>query len=265
MGETNNDNVDRILSIVDVSKDFGGVKALTHVSADVVAGQIHGIIGPNGAGKTTLLNVISGTFAATSGEVFYKGEGIGSRAAHEIVRMGLCRTFQKAQLLPRLTVLQNVLVGHHRYFERGILRTGFRPPFRADKEEREARDRALLALAEVGLEGSAHRWATDLTWSECQLLQVARAVVGSPEMLLLDEPSAGMGPEESAEMGRIIRGLRDKGMTVMLVSHDMKLVMGLADTITVLNFGEKLFEGRAEEVRQHPKVLEAYLGGEEAS
>lgn len=254
---------DVILSTVKVSKSFGGLKALSAVDIEVERGQIYGVIGPNGAGKTTLLNVISGLLSASEGSVFYKGEDITAVKPHDIVRKGLFRTFQTAQIFPRLTCIQNALLGSHHHFREGMFRVGFRPPFVRDREEGEARRRSVEALNMVGLADSADRWATDLTWSECQLLQVARALISEPEVILLDEPSAGMGPEESENMGTIIRQVRDRGITVVLITHDMKLVMGLADRITVLNFGEKLFEGSAEEVQKNPKVLEAYLGGEE--
>jgi branched-chain amino acid transport system ATP-binding protein len=251
-----------ILTTTGLSKYFGGLAALKKVDITVREGQIHGLIGPNGAGKTTFANVVSGLLRPTEGEIHFNGTQIDHLEPHIIASMGLSRTFQRAQVFPRMNCLQNVMVGHHPRFKTGILKTMFRPPFFRGAEEDEAKRRALELLELVGLSDSAERMGTDLVWVECQLVQIARSIANEPRLLILDEPTAGMGVEESQIIGRLVRRVRDTGVTIILISHDVRLVMDNADWVTVLNFGEKICEETPGAVQCDAKVLEAYLGTE---
>jgi branched-chain amino acid transport system ATP-binding protein len=251
-----------ILSTMGLSKYFGGLPALKKLDLSVQVGQIHGLIGPNGAGKTTFANVVSGLLRPTEGEIHFNGTEIDHLEPHIIASMGLSRTFQRAQVFPRMNCLQNVMVGHHPRFKTGILKTMFRPPFFRGAEEDEAKRRALELLELVGLSDSAERMGTDLVWVECQLVQIARSIANEPKLLILDEPTAGMGVEESQIIGRLVRQVRDTGVTIILISHDVRLVMDNADWVTVLNFGEKICEETPGAVQCDAKVLEAYLGTE---
>jgi len=251
-----------ILSTMGLSKYFGGLPALKKINIKVQEGQIHGLIGPNGAGKTTFANVVSGLLRPTEGEIHFNGRQIDHFEAHIIASMGLSRTFQRAQVFPRMSCLQNVMVGHHPRFKTGILKTMFRPPFFRGAEEDEAKRRALELLELVGLSDSAERMGTDLVWVECQLVQIARSIANEPKLLILDEPTAGMGVEESQIIGRLVRQVRDTEVTIILISHDVRLVMDNSDWVTVLNFGEKICEETPGAVQCDAKVLEAYLGTE---
>jgi ABC-type branched-subunit amino acid transport system ATPase component len=241
---------------------FGGLAALKDLDITVREGEIHGLIGPNGAGKTTFTNVVSGMIAPTSGSVVFNEAEIGHLEPHAIIRMGLARTFQRAQVLPRMNCLQNVMVGRQPRIRTGFLATMLRPPFVPSAEERNNVRKGLELLEMVGLSGYAERMATDLVWVECQLLQIARSLASEPSLLILDEPTAGMGPEESLIIGRLVRQVRDSGITIVLISHDVRLVMDNADWITVLNFGAKICDETPDAVQCDAKVLEAYLGSD---
>jgi ABC-type branched-subunit amino acid transport system ATPase component len=251
-----------ILSTDGLSVYFGGLAALKDLDVTVREGEIHGMIGPNGAGKTTFTNVVSGLIPATTGGIKFNDTEITRLEPHVITVMGLSRTFQRAQVFPRMNCLENVMVGHHPRFKVGILKTMFRPPFVKATEEEESKQRALALLELVGLSGAAERMGTDLVWVECQLLQIARALANEPKLLILDEPTSGMGAEESQIIGKLIRQIRDTGVTMILISHDVRLVMDNADWVTVLNFGEKICEETPGAVQCDAKVLEAYLGTE---
>jgi branched-chain amino acid transport system ATP-binding protein len=251
-----------ILATNALSVYFGGLAALKDLNVTVREGEIHGLIGPNGAGKTTFTNAVSGLVAPTEGSITFNGTGIDRLAPHIIAGMGLARTFQRAQVLPRMNCLQNVMVGHHPRIKTSFLGTMLRPPFRRSAEEDATRRRGRELLDLVGLSGYAERMATDLVWVECQLLQIARSLASEPRLLILDEPTAGMGPEESLIIGKLVRQVRDSGVTIILISHDVRLVMDNADWVTVINFGEKICEETPGAVQCDAKVLEAYLGSE---
>jgi branched-chain amino acid transport system ATP-binding protein len=251
-----------ILSTSGLSVYFGGLAALKDLDMTVREGEIHGLIGPNGAGKTTFTNAVSGLIGPTAGSIRFNGSEIGHAQPHVIAGMGLARTFQRAQVLPRMNCVQNVMVGHHPRIKTGFLGTMLRPPFRRSAEEDATRRRGLELLDLVGLSGYAERMATDLVWVECQLLQIARSLANEPKLLILDEPTAGMGPEESLVIGKLVRQVRDSGVTIVLISHDVRLVMDNADWVTVINFGEKICEETPGAVQCDAKVLEAYLGSE---
>jgi branched-chain amino acid transport system ATP-binding protein len=251
-----------ILSTKGLSVHFGGLIALNRVYVDVREGQIHGLIGPNGAGKTTFTNAVSGLIRPDTGEILFTDSVISNLEPHTITEKGIARTFQKAQILPGLNCLQNVMTGCHPRIKSGMIKTLFYPHFSRKKEEEKIKEHAMKLLDLAGMSGAAERSGGDLSWVECQLLQIARAMATEPKLLILDEPTAGMGYEESRMVGGIIRQIRDNGVTIILISHDMKLVMENADRVSVLDFGEKIAEGNPENIKDDPRVLEAYLGTE---
>lgn len=248
-----------LLEVREVSKVFGGLVAVHRVSFQVPRGKIIGIIGPNGAGKTTLFNAISGLLPPSQGQIWFKGHKISGMSSHHIASLGIARTFQLLQLFTNMTVLENVMVGRHPRSRAGFLSTALRLPH-AVAEEKRIRERALEKLALLGLESRAQDAPLSLPYGQQKLLEVARALATEPELLLLDEPAGGLSTHELEGLGRQILSIRDSGVTILLVEHRMELVMGIADWVIVLNYGEKMAEGTPEQVQNDERVIAAYLG-----
>ncbi len=248
-----------LLQVERLSKTFGGIRAVNDVSFSVAANEIVAIIGPNGAGKTTLFNLISGVHAPTHGDVRLDGHSITRLASYQRAALGLARTFQNLRLFENMTVLENVMVGFHQRAPYGMFSAALRLP-NARRLEESARADALERLALVGLRARAEEPITALPFGKQRLVQIARALAGEPRLLLLDEPAAGLTRGEIQALDELIRELGTRGLTILLVEHDMRLVMNLAQRVIVLNFGEKLVEGEPGEIQQNPKVIAAYLG-----
>ncbi len=246
-----------------LSKYFGGLAAISELDLEVNEGEIRGIIGPNGAGKTTLFNVISGVYQPTKGKITYQGKEISGLKSSEIAEIGVVRTFQRTALLHDFTVMGNVSVARHLQAKTGLFRTIFGTTRRIERENQE---KALEIIDFMGLSDLTDELADNLPHGHQRALGIAIALAPEPKLLMLDEPVTGMNPTETQLMTDIIRKVRDElGMTILLVEHDMKVVMGLCDKISVLNFGKKLAEGLPEEIQENTDVIEAYLGGKEVA
>jgi len=250
-----------ILRVQNLFKHFGGVMAVNDVSFDVAEGQILALIGPNGAGKTTMFNLISGTHRPDRGEIIFRDEKISGLRPSRIARFGLARTFQNLQIFDNMSVIENVMVGCHLQGKAGFLQVALRLPGVVAEEAR-IRKQAIEYLEQVGLGIRANDFAASLPFGQQRLVEIARALAVQPQLLLLDEPAAGLNRTESEALNNLILKIRADGITVLLVEHDMNLVMGIADRVVVLHYGIKIAEGSPAEVQAHQEVIRAYLGAE---
>ena len=249
----------QLLTLTGVSKNFGGLRAVNDLSLDVSKGYIYGLIGPNGAGKTTVFNLITGVYPCSSGSILLEDEALTELKSYRIARMGISRTFQTIRLFPSMTTWENVLIGQNFRSRSGI--SGILPVLR--QEELALRAQAEEALKVLGLWEMRDRKAVNLPYGSQRKVEIARAIAAQPKLLLLDEPTAGMNIRETKDLLSFLSKIHDLGITILVIEHDMRVVMGICDHIFVLNFGQKIAEGTPAEIRENEEVLEAYLGREE--
>ena len=250
-----------MLKLNDVTIRFGGLTAVDRLSMDVEKNSITALIGPNGAGKTTAFNIISGVYAPMEGTIEFMGKDISGLKPYQINEIGIARTYQNIRLFREMTVLENVLIGQHTKRSCGVLRNLARTP-KQKKEEGEMLDKAMSVLELIGLADKAKEISKNLPYGKQKKLEIGRALASDPFVLLLDEPVAGMNTTEKVDVMNLILKIRDLGRTIVLVEHDMKIVMGMANTIYVMNYGKRIAAGEPEKIRRDPVVIEAYLGGE---
>jgi branched-chain amino acid transport system ATP-binding protein len=252
-----------LLEVNNISKRFGGLQAVKDVSFSVQENSIKAVIGPNGAGKTTLFNLLSGFLLPDSGAIVYKGRPIHAKSPHEIAQQGLSRTFQHIRLFAHMTALENVMVGRHVRSRAGFLAGMLNLPW-TWREEQEIREKALALMDFLGIADLADANATSLSYGQQRAVELARALAGDPAMLLLDEPAAGLNMRETADTARLISRIRDRGITVLIVEHDMSLVMQISDEVLVLSYGEKIADDAPRAVQGNPEVVRVYLGEDDA-
>jgi len=248
-----------ILEVKDLTKSFQGLTAVKQVSFSVEKGEIKALIGPNGAGKTTTFNMITGLVTATHGTVTFNGEVINSYPPHMRARKGISRTFQNIRTFAEMTALENVMVGCHLRTKTGLFAATLRLP-RCRTDEEQARERALQELAFVGLSDRSHMLAGSLAMGEQRLMEIARTLASEPELVLFDEPAAGLNGKETEQLAEDLLKIKERGITILLVEHDMRMVMRVADEIIVINYGTKIAQGTPEEIRNNSDVITAYLG-----
>lgn len=248
-----------LLEVKGLTKSFGGVVAVSNVDFHLNPGEIMAVIGPNGAGKTTLFNMITGVLPPTSGKVYFNKEEITGKQPFQIAKAGITRTFQNLQVFENMTVVENVMTGVHCRLKTSFVTSGFRLPL-VKREEKQAYDIAMHYLEKMGIADLAHEDAKVLPYGNQRLLEIARAAASSPKLILLDEPMAGLNPQESAQLVQVIRKMRAEGMSFLFVEHDMETVMGISDRIVVIDYGKKIAEGTPAEIYENEKVIAAYLG-----